>query len=1170
MQKSYGTTWWGKRWLEALEEFDEANRLARGKSYANNGAVKRLDLRGSKLIGSVRDSGYRPYEVELDLKPFSDAKRKALLKLLEEHPLYLAQLLNGELPVGFLEMCHEAGIHIFPESWEDIQSNCSCPDWAIPCKHIAAVCYVLATEIDKSPFKIFTLRGMDLLAELKKMGIEVSNQQSLAFPALRDLWEELEMLPEDWTPPEDADYDLDVSHLPNTLDLLLKILKDRPIFYPPGNFKDELTKAYRLTADFAKVILLSDAAEMDPTPEMDLVEEVLILLNPDGSLRNCTLRDREGARVKRFDDPAALLLWLGNVPLTSLDKLSPQLAALRMCLLFAAKLAERSAFVPQILEVQDQHFAVRWIPTLMNQDIRELCDEVKRWLPQGILCYQVEGEYMMPIEEDVVPSMLSFFLGSFMKESCEEVFIWHHRILRLFFGGHSESFHSTEEAGYPTAILMWLNRLFISEKSIVPVLEVLGEQEGFAISLHFEDRRDETHQRISIDDLTHSDEYTHHRMEAFGDVGLLVEYLHGIEDLANGNAEFIEVNSQEMVDIMFEVVPTIRMFGIQVELPESLQHLMKPQLSMALTVNPDEQEAESLVGVSQMLDFEWRVALGSQVVETDHFFELAQQKTGIVKFKDQYVYFDDDEVQHLIKRLEDPPSLTAHEKLHVALAEEYKGATVKLDGKVRQLIRDLMATEDLTPPNGLHAELRPYQLRGFQWLTKNARLGFGSIIADDMGLGKTLQVISVILHMKETGTLGDRKVIVIAPTTLLSNWEKEIKKFAPSLSSLIYHGPGRDLTPLKDSDILLTSYGIARNETKTLNKFKWLCLVIDEAQNIKNPTTGQSKAVKKIKAPIRIAMSGTPVENRLSEYWSIFDFTNKGYLGGIKKFTDAYAKPIEILHDRQRLAHFRKITDPFILRRVKTDRSIIQDLPEKIEQDQYCPLTVEQARLYKQVMKDLMSAVQGSEGMERKGLVLKMITALKQVCNHPVHYLKEGKAIPADSGKSQRLLELMHSILERGEKTLIFTQYREMGNLIIDMMEKEFGFDVQFLHGGTTRKQRDVMVEDFQNNRANRVLILSLKAGGTGLNLTAASNIIHYDLWWNPAVEAQATDRAYRIGQDQNVMVHRFITENSFEERINQMIQAKRELADLAVSAGEKWIGELSDDELRQLVALGG
>jgi len=361
---------------------------------------------------------------------------------------------------------------------------------------------------------------------------------------------------------------------------------------------------------------------------------------------------------------------------------------------------------------------------------------------------------------------------------------------------------------------------------------------------------------------------------------------------------------------------------------------------------------------------------------------------------------------------------------------------------------------------------------------------------------------------------------------------------------------------------------VVRSDTAKLQKQKWLAIVIDEAQNIKNPSTAQTKAVKKIKGDIRIAMSGTPVENRLSEYWSIFDFVNKGYLSTLPKFKKKFSIPIEVERDQKKVEIFRAITSPFIMRRLKSDKSIIQDLPDKIETNLYCELTKDQTALYQSVIDTTMKQVESTEGIDRKGAVLKLITALKQVCNHPVQFLKKGEVLPQDSGKSVQLLDLLKRIEQNGEKTLIFTQYQTMGKLMVEMIKAEMGFTPPFLHGGVSRKKRDEMVEDFQTNQATKVLILSLKAGGTGLNLTAANNVIHYDLWWNPAVEAQATDRAYRIGQHKNVMVHRFITEKTFEEKIDKLLQSKKDLANLTVTSGEKWIGDLTNNELRNLVSL--
>ncbi|CAM3392606.1 Uncharacterized ATP-dependent helicase YwqA (fragment) (plasmid) [Cupriavidus taiwanensis] len=409
------------------------------------------------------------------------------------------------------------------------------------------------------------------------------------------------------------------------------------------------------------------------------------------------------------------------------------------------------------------------------------------------------------------------------------------------------------------------------------------------------------------------------------------------------------------------------------------------------------------------------------------------------------------------------------------------------------------------------------------------------------------------------------KALVVVPTTLLTNWAKEIQRFAPGLTYGIFHGAKRELKADRP-DVTITTYGVIRRSAAMLAGMQWHLLVADEAQNIKNPAAAQTKALKSVPATNHIAMSGTPVENRLADYWSIVDFVNPGYLGTLKQFEKEFATPIQVHGDHSVVDQFKRVTAPLLLRRLKTDKTIINDLPDKIEQDRYCALTDEQAALYKRVLDSELEALENAEAsISRHGLVFRMTMALKQICNHPTQYLKSGVL---HSGKSEALFELLDSIYERHEKVLLFTQFREMGEILADWHQSRYGLAPLFLHGGTTTTQRNAMVERFQTDPVQRIMLITLKAGGTGLNLTAASHVIHYDLWWNRAAENQASDRAWRIGQHANVQVYRFITQGTFEERINEMIQGKGALADLTVGAGDESLGSLSNAELRDLFSL--
>ena len=409
-------------------------------------------------------------------------------------------------------------------------------------------------------------------------------------------------------------------------------------------------------------------------------------------------------------------------------------------------------------------------------------------------------------------------------------------------------------------------------------------------------------------------------------------------------------------------------------------------------------------------------------------------------------------------------------------------------------------------------------------------------------------------------------VLVICPTTLMGNWMKELQLFAPCIDATIYHGADRKLDV--NHDVILTTYAIMRIDVEELKKQQWSTIIVDEAQNIKNPDTAQTLAIKMLKSDVKIAMTGTPVENRLIELWSIFDFINPGYLGTLREFQKSYAIPIERFKETSRATKLKLSVSPFVLRRLKTDKKVISDLPDKIVLNDYCYLNKSQAVLYEKTLEEMMAKISEFSGINRRGNIFKLITALKQICNHPYQFLKSGEMSREMSGKLDKCLSLVETILERGEKTLIFTQYREMGDILYKVIEHEFNMTPLFFHGSLTVGQREEVIKRFQENDDDKIMILSLKAGGTGLNLTSATNVIHYDLWWNPAVEDQATDRTYRIGQDKNVMVHRLITLGTFEEKIDEMLKSKKELADLAVFEGEKIITELSDAEIYEIFSL--
>jgi SNF2 family DNA or RNA helicase len=463
-------------------------------------------------------------------------------------------------------------------------------------------------------------------------------------------------------------------------------------------------------------------------------------------------------------------------------------------------------------------------------------------------------------------------------------------------------------------------------------------------------------------------------------------------------------------------------------------------------------------------------------------------------------------------------------------------------------------------------------VRGYSWLAFLRRWGLGACLADDMGLGKTVQTLALVQRDWEGD--GGRPVLLVCPTSVVGNWKKEAERFTPELPVLVHHG----LQRVKGSAfakkaaqhaLVLSSYALLHRDRDLLGQVSWAGVVLDEAQNIKNPETKQAQAARALRADYRIALTGTPVENHVGDLWSIMEFLNPGFLGGQAEFRRRFFVPIHARGDPEAAGGLRRLTGPFVLRRLKTDKSIIADLPDKLEMKVFCTLTREQASLYAAVVEEAGKALAGAEGIQRKGLILGTLSKLKQVCNHPAHFLGDNSPLPGRSGKLARLTEMLEEVLEAGDRALLFTQFTEMGALLQKHLQETFGREVLFLHGGVPARQRDRLVERFQADpHGPRLFLLSLKAGGTGLNLTAANRVFHFDRWWNPAVENQATDRAFRIGQARNVQVHKFLCVGTLEEKIDEMIERKQQLAGAVVAAGEAWLTELSNEQLKDLFTL--
>jgi SNF2 family DNA or RNA helicase len=575
--------------------------------------------------------------------------------------------------------------------------------------------------------------------------------------------------------------------------------------------------------------------------------------------------------------------------------------------------------------------------------------------------------------------------------------------------------------------------------------------------------------------------------------------------------------------------------------------------------------------LATMVDYRWGLAIGGEPLTETELTDLAKAKVPLVRLRGRWVYLDEERLEAGLRFLgRGAGSMTAGEALRMVrlLPPEELPLPVTASGGAGWLA-DLLAgdleqqLELLDPPEGLAGELRAYQKRGFSWLAFLDGLGVGACLADDMGLGKTVQLLALLLHRRAGPAL------LICPLSVLGNWQREAARFAPSLNVTVLHGADRPApAELTGADIVLTTYATAIRDADELAEIRWDRVVLDEAQFVKNSAGAAAKAVRRFPARSRIALTGTPVENRLAELWSIMDFLNPGSLANAHTFRARFAVPVERYADEDAAARLRQATRPFLLRRVKSDPAVITDLPEKRLFKHLCGLTAEQASLYRAVLDEMTTRMGEAHDKWRKGIVLAAMTKLKQTCVHPALLLGDGSPLPGRSGKLERLEEIVDRALAAGESVLAFTQFARFGALLTPHLAGRFGVPVRYLHGGTTRAERDRLVAEFQEERQPGVFVLSLKAGGTGINLTAANHVVHVDRWWNPATEAQATDRAYRIGQRRDVQVHTLVCLGTLEERIDRLLLDKGVLAERVVGNGEGWLTTLSTTELRELLAL--
>lgn len=1243
-RRTFGNTWWGKQWLDALSYVDHENRLARGRSYYNTGHVESCEWIESeqRIEAFVSGSAYYPYQINIELPKWGKQKEKQLLDAIAADPTLVGELLEGTLSPTVADICHTLKLDLFPNSWRAMHTHCSCPDSARICKHIAAVFYCLADLIDINPFLIFKLHGLDLQAELKARGVDLSSATSAhAITAAELAQAAMENKPDpDPLQPESA-LSKCRSLAYNTLEpmrkTILSLLPEK--LNAPGeqNFRASFDKLFAYTEravaklqagpitvqhwieQYVFNYFISNRIQV---PEVEAIQRGRVAVEmkinvASGPVLNLhlTWRDADGKkRTATITDTNYAVETLLQMPREWVQDQPPEVECWHEIAVFSARLLRTTSIVPALVLRQDKKVSLPrllWTPAVRNRHVAQLLETLTQActaFSSPLFKHCLENNQPGTLREYVFLAVSVCASGLFGSVTLESNLVSTLKSVSAalamqapgqYFGNIPASYEKALLRGFRAFLLgnvyPWRPVLAarLHQDGIKLNYGILGREidpvqaEKEELAVNSESEQTEVLPAISpkrpvmLSRVLKEERFQNERFAAMSVLKTLTDACPALSFIAETKGRPVTLERSDLKDFLFDAAPVLTLLGVAVMLPSKLKALLRPRLVAHL----DAGKGKSFLGKDAFTDFNWRLAVGNRELTDEDLARLVEHAGEIVRIGDDFVYIDPDELARLAETVQKQPQPTYLEKMRAALMGEYEKGALKADvfvsNEVRERMQKLTAVNDITPPENLNATLRPYQARGFSWLMKNLRLGIGALIADDMGLGKTLQVIATLLQLKNDGELNKSKVLAVVPTTLMTNWTREIAKFAPSLTVGLYHGADRTLPESEKElpDVTLTSYGLMRRDTEKLASYKWRLLVLDEAQAIKNASSGQSVAAKSIRAAQTIAMTGTPVENRLSEYWSILDTVQPRLLGSARDFSNTFANPIENDHNAEAAEAFRRLTAPFMLRRLKSDKSIIADLPERNSIDQFTTLTVEQAALYSKVLEQHIKKLSKLEEdtandpsskdskMARRGLVLKLITHLKQICNSPSQYLKTETPTP-DSGKAAALFDILERCREAQRKVLIFTQYREMGEKLQQWIEQATGEFPDFLHGAVPVKARQTMVDRFQTDRSVHTMIISLKAGGTGLNLTAASCVIHYDLWWNPAVEAQATDRAYRIGQLRDVLVYRFVTAGTFEERINDMLEQKRGLADMTVATGETWIGDLPTAELKALFSL--
>jgi SNF2 family DNA or RNA helicase len=1116
-KKNIVKTWWGLKWIESLENIDKnKNRLPRGRTYFNKGNVIDINYKDGMIISKVKGNYKDHYNQTIKLNAFKKDEKNKIKAILKNRKDFMAQLLIGFFPPDLFEILTQSQIHLFPEKWADILSKCSCPDRANPCKHLAAVFYSFAHEFDKNPFLIFELHGLK-----KSEIVEESEENIIKFSKQFKMKKEIKE-------PEIIAELLEIQNLLNLLpdDILftnIDLKSDLKKLYEEINQEENIKiENLKLTDLEIKINYNQQNPKIQLKTNIDYLNHEYNYYDFFEILEKANYYNLEDSNIKFF---SKLLKYFEIIKYTK-------------------------SFLPQAQKIDETNFHITYKPYTINETYKKYHEYLKSLIKEPI----IKNKNEIADQDFIINFLFNLYIKNKIKYIIEPK---ENKIHELFFTNYIYKPKKFDEKNTFTSIKNYLEPITIDANEFF-IFNIKNYKSKYSLSIDIAKKDDPFTTKELREHLKQNNDQT-----ILKKLAIISKYSPFIMEYLNLKFKDLIIEPSDLSDLIINTKNIIKLLNSRINYPIGMEKIYTPELIIKTKTTEKDITLET---ISKQLNFDFNFKIGSTEIEFEEFIKKYNTENGIKKIENQYFVYEKhaiENIKQIVKKIKELDNISLFKFI---LSKNIFGIDIIIDENLKNYIKNFKKYKQINIPKKLNATLRPYQKKGYKWIYTNFEKGFNICLADDMGLGKTIQILSVIQKIKENKKLTNPS-IVICPTSLLANWEKESSKFTPEIKTHIYHGNERDIEKIKENELIITSYGIIRRDIEKLQKIKFQICVIDEAQNIKNPYTSQSIAVKKINSQHKVALTGTPVENKLLELWSIYDFLMPGFLGNQEDFKINYAYPIEKLSRNAEKKYLKNAIEPFLMRRLKTDKKIIKDLPEKFVYDEYVYLTPIQKKYYQKIMDLKFSNIEKNH-QKRKAHIFALITALKQICNHPANYDKNFIQTINSSGKMQKTIDILQTIIENEEKVIIFTQYTTMGNILQKLIKEYFKMEILFFHGSLNQKQRNEMIEKFETISKYKVMIISLKAGGTGLNLTAANHVIHYDLWWNPAVENQATDRVFRIGQEKNVIVHRLITTGTFEEKINEIINKKERLTKEIITTSEKWIGDLTNEELKKLFTL--